>query len=376
MAADVVRHWWQFSLSYPLPSSQATVIFNRAMGVTGRHLLLAICLPAALFFNTKNICHGSPVAVPFLATLRGGSLQSRRWERMDGKALGSGTGASRRGESLRSSLQSVSGGRACSLYVWDAPSSLLHKWCQHLLKDCVYEGLGGQKFVRIEPGSILQLLYPCSRYSPDRCVLCGGTHRDHLTLWWGKHLYTPFDQSMEKTYASGSVLEPKFPALPKPKRSPRQGRSHSVSSSSSSRKSYTNRGPKRGVKNSRSRSTSPRTTEPPMIRSFAFHRLYVTDFETLAQGITDKKERTRKLRRELTKIQAKTGARMEIRMLTDKNLAYVVSAAASIDGPKRSQSITSLFSRYVVLNAIDRLIGMQETENDNIRQKERANGCC
>lgn len=113
-----------------------------------------------------------------------------------------------------------------------------------------------------------------------------------------------------------------------------------------------------------------------MIRSFAFHRLYVTDFETLAQGITDKKERTRKLRRELTKIQAKTGARMEIRMLTDKNLAYVVSAAASIDGPKRSQSITSLFSRYVVLNAIDRLIGMQETENDNIRQKERANGCC
>jgi hypothetical protein len=97
--------------------------------------------------------------------------------------------------------------RACGLYVWDAPSALLYRWSRWLLKDCVYEGLGGQKFVRIEPGSILQLLYPWSRYSPDRCVLCGGTFQDHLTLWWSKNLYTPFDQILDKDYKQGVQLQ-------------------------------------------------------------------------------------------------------------------------------------------------------------------------
>lgn len=44
-------------------------------------------------------------------------------------------------------------GRACSFYIWNAPSALLHKWCQHVMKDHIYEGRGGVKFVRIEPGS-------------------------------------------------------------------------------------------------------------------------------------------------------------------------------------------------------------------------------
>jgi len=91
------------------------------------------------------------------------------------------------------SLQSH--GKACNFYLWDAGSALLHKWCNHLIKDCIYEGMGGKKFVRIRPGSILQLIYdPKSNYSPDRCCFCGGYFRDHLTLWWSKkHLYKPFD---------------------------------------------------------------------------------------------------------------------------------------------------------------------------------------
>lgn len=56
------------------------------------------------------------------------------------------------------------------------------------------------KFVRIQPGSMLQLLYPCSQYSLDKCVLCGGTFRDHLTLWWSKHLYTPYDRYLDQVY--------------------------------------------------------------------------------------------------------------------------------------------------------------------------------
>lgn len=34
---------------------------------------------------------------------------------------------------------------ACSLYIWNAPSALLHRWCHHLQRDNIYEGLGGKK---------------------------------------------------------------------------------------------------------------------------------------------------------------------------------------------------------------------------------------
>ena len=34
---------------------------------------------------------------------------------------------------------------ACPFYVWNAPSALFHKWCQHLMKDHIYEGRGGVK---------------------------------------------------------------------------------------------------------------------------------------------------------------------------------------------------------------------------------------
>lgn len=67
---------------------------------------------------------------------------------------------------------------------------------------------------------MLQLLYPCSRYSPDRCLICGGTFRDHLTLWWSKNLYTPLDRILDDTFRDGvrvvdhddsgaSVVEPR-----------------------------------------------------------------------------------------------------------------------------------------------------------------------
>lgn len=82
----------------------------------------------------------------------------------------------------------------------------MHHWCQHLLRDCVYEGRGGRKFVRIQPGSILQLLYPCSRYSPDRCLICGGSFQDHIDLWWGKHRYRPYDRLTDAILESGPAF--------------------------------------------------------------------------------------------------------------------------------------------------------------------------
>lgn len=111
------------------------------------------------------------------------------------------------------------------------------------------------------------------------------------------------------------------------------------------------------------------STATETIRSFAFHRNYVTDIASLAPGVSDVAERTRRIRRELERMQSSTGTRMEIRMLTEKKMAYVVPAPVNT---KRQY----LFLRYVVLNAIDRLVGMQETENDRIRLRERTSGCC
>ena len=88
--------------------------------------------------------------------------------------------------------------KACGLFIWDFPSAFLSRWCHRLQKGCEYEGRGGERFVRIRPGSMLQLLYPCSRYAPDKCLVCGGRYIDHLTLWWFKHMYSPLDQMMDR----------------------------------------------------------------------------------------------------------------------------------------------------------------------------------
>lgn len=96
--------------------------------------------------------------------------------------------------------------RACNLFLWDASSALMYRWCKYLMRDCIYEGKGGHRFIRIPPGSILQLLHPISRHSTDRCVFCGGSFHDHLELWWGKkHLYKPFDLYLDKMLKEGVV---------------------------------------------------------------------------------------------------------------------------------------------------------------------------
>jgi hypothetical protein len=52
------------------------------------------------------------------------------------------------------------------LYVWDAPSALLHAWCQRLMRDSVYEGRGGRK-VRIISGRVSSL--PARKEMSMRC---------------------------------------------------------------------------------------------------------------------------------------------------------------------------------------------------------------
>mmetsp|Transcript_14104 Transcript_14104/g.21143 ORF Transcript_14104/g.21143 Transcript_14104/m.21143 type:complete len:316 (-) Transcript_14104:330-1277(-) len=93
----------------------------------------------------------------------------------------------------------------CRTFLWDAPSAARHHICKRLLRGRVYEGMGGKKFVRIKPNSVLEKLYPPSRHGPDRCLVCGYSFDNHLKAWWFPHLYSPFDQHLDAMYKTYTV---------------------------------------------------------------------------------------------------------------------------------------------------------------------------
>ena len=148
-------------------------------------------------------------------------------------------------------------------------------------KDHIYEGRGGYLFVRFESNSVLQLLFPCDRFSPNKCALCGGSFPDHLELWWSTHLYSPFDQHLDKTYKDAlNVVEDETKAVVN---------SNKNKNKNTRRPSFVRRNQQSGSKPGRSSpsmSSSTATTMkgPP---SFSFHKRYVTDVSDLVRGADD-----------------------------------------------------------------------------------------
>ena len=176
--------------------------------------------------------------------------------------------------------------KACGFYIWDFPSALLYVWCHRLLRDRVYEGKGGYIFVRYESNSILKLLYPCNRYSPNKCMICGGSYEDHLELWWSKHLYSPFDLYLDQTYNDALTIKEEE-ARTKRQRS---RRNHSGIQRNQTRRKSSNR--QSSVKKS---SAAPLQilSEPP---KFCYHKRYVEDVSEIIRGIKDSKERRKRIK--------------------------------------------------------------------------------
>uniref|UniRef100_A0A7S0CEK4 Uncharacterized protein n=1 Tax=Proboscia inermis TaxID=420281 RepID=A0A7S0CEK4_9STRA len=85
----------------------------------------------------------------------------------------------------------------CPFFILDVSSLVKYKLCVRLMQSKVYEGRGGKKFVRIRPNSLLEDLYPCSQHSPNRCLICKETFRDHLLSWWMPHLNSPYDKYID-----------------------------------------------------------------------------------------------------------------------------------------------------------------------------------
>ena len=172
--------------------------------------------------------------------------------------------------------------KACGLYIWDFPSALLYIWCHRLLKDRVYEGKGGYIFVRYESNSILKLLYPCTRYSPNKCAICGGSYEDHLELWWSKHLYSPFDLYLDQTYNDALTIKEE-------ENGTRRLRSRRIHSNG--KRNRTSR--KTSLKKSFSAAPLQVLSEPPR---FSFHKRYVEDVSDIIRGITNSKDRRKRIK--------------------------------------------------------------------------------
>ena len=209
------------------------------------------------------------------------------------------------------------------------------------------------QFVRIEPGSILQLLYPCSRYSPDQCLICGGSYRDHLALWWAKHLYTPYDRIMDRTYKGGVVFEDSDEGAVVSNKSRTKNRPRSY-------RGNHRRGSKTRSSHWRHDKTKPTMpTGPPKIMEFAFHRQYVLDKSHLLKDITSKKEEKRVLANELLKRGLPNDGKVEEVEVPERGVSYLVPAEPTGGG---RFSLTLGLARWIALRVMDNLIEIEAIE--------------
>jgi hypothetical protein len=241
--------------------------------------------------------------------------------------------------------------KACGFYVWDFPSALMYKWCHYLLKDRIYEGKGGYLFVRYESNSILKLLYPCSRYSPNKCMICGGSYPDHLELWWSKHLYSPYDQYLDNTYNDALVIGEEIETRKRTNR----GRLD---------RNRTSRNRNRNRRSSVKTSSTPLQTlsDPP---TFNFHKRYVEDVSEIVRGIKDPREKMELVK---NKLSAKKWNHM---LIPCQHVTYVAPYIGGYNDtkPYTKKDASIDFCTMLLHSCIDSTINLQLWEFTNKKLK-------
>lgn len=149
-----------------------------------------------------------------------------------------------------------------------------------------------------------------------------------MALWWSKHIYSPYDLYMDRTYAQGVLQK---------------------------------------VVNSDSQTTSRRVAARAVDEStmrYAFHTRYVRDLGLLFQGITRPRNKIRKLKQKMS----------DDPFLSDpadmKKRHDTVYIVPSIGPNQKSIGFPLLkLARQRVLEAVDALINIEETDNELLRTK-------
>ena len=226
---------------------------------------------------------------------------------------------------------------------------------------------------------MLQLLYPCSRYSVDKCILCGGTFRDHLTLWWSKHLYTPYDRYLDQVYHESMTNAPS-----------------TMTSRDDSMKRKRNKADK---------SISSFDDGDGSNVAFGYHRRYVLDITTLLDNVPTPREKAKKLYRaiqqryhpstfsshtgtssmNINSVEQRTWPRFsktsQIKYIIPRNSVAVQnnsnnknhdgSAAGPAAGPATTRrpshkSFILWLARDICLDAIDQLLNVQQRDRNKM----------
>ena len=155
---------------------------------------------------------------------------------------------------------------------------------------------------------------------------CGGTFADHLTLWWSKNLYTPFDRLLDKVSKEGTLLPP----------SPEE---------------------------QLARARKDRSYYPTSKPEYIFHRRYVLDVSSLIKGVTSKRQENRLLQRAVQQ-DPSLSSPIEKRRIGELNVSYLVPAVKE----KPRSSATFGFVRAMFLNAVEALMYLEATENGGLEK--------
>jgi hypothetical protein len=166
-------------------------------------------------------------------------------------------------------------------------------------------------------------------------MVCGGNFSDHLQLWWSKHLYTPWDLYMDKTYKEGGVI------LQEEATKSRKGR----------------------------KQTAPFIVSAPR---YAFHKQYVQDVSDVIQGVTNLEEQ-RKLVKEKLGTSKKGGKNkpLDRRMVQfpKYGVAYLLPTMTKWKAKSKLSNFTLGFARGLCLFRILDFVEDQESENERLQNR-------
>jgi hypothetical protein len=75
----------------------------------------------------------------------------------------------------------------CKFFLWNIISYIKYKETTYQVRENTIEGIGGKRFVRVKPNSLLERWLSqlrANQLKTDGCILCGHSYREHLEYWW------------------------------------------------------------------------------------------------------------------------------------------------------------------------------------------------
>lgn len=150
-------------------------------------------------------------------------------------------------------------------------------------------------------------------------MTCGGNFKDHMTLKWAKHLYSPFDLLLDKIHEKAvEIRQEKFASFD--------------------------------------------MIVP--IKRYNYHREYVLDTDDLLRGIKTEKQRIRVLKNELKRRFPSIPGPFEFRKVWPQEKSYVVPSITAT--PFRKRLLNPV--REIIFGQLSHLYAIQDKENRHIRR--------